>query len=505
MYKWLKRGRVIVSLTITVFITLAFLFISNRDNFFFSSLLKYQFVPALLGVFTGSAIILVSLVLLSLLFGRLYCSTICPLGTLQDSVWRISSLFRSKKKRRFSFSRANNILRYSFLSVAAIPLLFGSSFVISLLDPYSNYGKISSEIISRSEQFIHNMLSSVFPDTIFFRAYSQFIAISFFFALLFLLIVVIMSAFRGRLYCNSICPVGTTLGFISKFSAFKPVINIDNCNKCKLCVSNCKSECIDIENGNIDISRCVTCFNCMTVCKRKAVTYKLVWGKKTDNEKRVITGRREALLTMGLLGSFVAARAIGRKSSSLPRETENGIAPPGAVSVKNLKSNCTACQACVSACPNGIIKPATGEYGLSGLLMPVLSFEKHFCGYDCNVCAQVCPNGALIPQSLEEKKLTQIGQVRFYKERCIVVTDNTACGACDEHCPTKAITMVAYNNEGLTIPVVDRGICIGCGGCEYVCPAAEKAMIVEPRAVHKLADKPKEEKQEKVVVDEFGF
>ncbi|MBP6454722.1 MAG: 4Fe-4S binding protein, partial [Bacteroidales bacterium] len=215
MYKWLKRGRVIVSLTITVLITLAFLFFSNRDNFFFSSLLKYQFIPALLGVFTGSAIILALLVLMSLLFGRLYCSTICPLGTLQDSVWRISSLFRSKKNRRFSFSKANNILRYSFLSVAAIPLLFGSSFVISLLDPYSNYGKISSEIISRSEQFIHNILSSVFPDTIFFRSYSQFIAISFFFALFFLLIVIFMSAFRGRLYCNSVCPVGTTLGFIS--------------------------------------------------------------------------------------------------------------------------------------------------------------------------------------------------------------------------------------------------------------------------------------------------
>src|SRR5574344_1715826 len=115
MYKWLKRGRVIVSLTITVLITLAFLFFSNRDNFFFSSLLKYQFIPALLGVFTGSAIILALLVLMSLLFGRLYCSTICPLGTLQDSVWRISSLFRSKKNRRFSFSKANTILRYSYL------------------------------------------------------------------------------------------------------------------------------------------------------------------------------------------------------------------------------------------------------------------------------------------------------------------------------------------------------------------------------------------------------
>jgi len=505
MYKWFKRGRVLVSLAVAILITLAFLFFSNRDNFFFSSFLKVQFVPALLGVFTGSAIILASLFILVLLFGRIYCSTLCPLGTLQDSIWRVSSLFRSKRGRRFKFSTPKKILRYSILAISAIPLLFGSSFVISLLDPYSNYGKISSEIISRSEQFLHNILSSVFPDSIFFRTYSQFIAISFFFALGFLILVVIMSAFRGRLYCNTICPVGTTLGFISKFAAFRPVINKESCNKCQLCISNCKSECIDLEKGEIDVSRCVACFNCMTVCKREAVSYKFMWGKRDVDNVFPAKGRREALVTMGLLGSFIAVRAISRKNPSAPLNTSDGIAPPGALSIANLKSNCTACQACVSACPNGIIKPATGEYGINGLLMPVLSFEKHFCGYDCNVCSQVCPNGALIPLTLEEKKLTQIGQVRFYEDKCIVVTDNTACGACDEHCPTKAITMIPYGDKGLTIPIVDRDICIGCGGCEYVCPATEKAMLIEPTSVHMVAKKPIVEKQEKVVVDDFGF
>ena len=505
MYKWLKWSRVVVSLTIAVLITLAFLFFSNRDNFFFSSLLKIQFVPALLGVFTGSAIILVCLFILVLLFGRLYCSSLCPLGTLQDSVWRISSIFRSKKSRRFKFSEPKKMLRYSFLAVSAIPLLFGSSFVISLLDPYSNYGKISSEIISRSEQFIHNLLSSVFPDTIFFRSYSQFIAISFFFALAFLMLIAGMSAFRGRLYCNTVCPVGTTLGLFSRFAAFRPVINRESCNKCQLCISNCKSECIDIERGEIDSSRCVACFNCMTVCKKKAVSYKFMWGTRRQEVHTPPSGRREALVTMGLMGTFLAARAVTRNNLPVHKETKDGIAPPGALSISNLKSNCTTCQACVSACPNGIIKPATGEYGIDGLLMPVLSFEKHFCGYDCNVCSHVCPNGALVPLSLEDKKLTQIGQVRFYEEKCIVVTDNTACGACDEHCPTKAITMVPYGDAGLTIPVVDRDICIGCGGCEYVCPATEKAMLIEPGSVHRVAKKPKEEKQEKIVVDEFGF
>lgn len=505
MYKWLKRARVLISVAIAVFITLAFLFFSNRESLFFASFLKTQFVPALLGVFTGSAIVLALLIVLVLLFGRLYCSTLCPLGTMQDAIWRVSSFFRSKKRRRFKFSPNRSILRYSFLAIAAIPLLFGSSLAISLLDPYSNYGKISSEIISRSEQYIHNLFSQAFPSEVFFRSYSQFFAISFFFALSFLILVAVMSAFRGRLYCNTICPVGTTLGLVSRFAAFRPVINKDTCNKCQLCISNCKAECIDVEKGEIDASRCVGCFNCMTVCKKDAVSYKFMWGRTKSIEKTQLKGRREALVTMGLLGSFIAARAVTKNHLGKPSETEDGIAPPGALSTANLKNNCTACQACVAACPNGIIKPATGEYGIDGLLMPVLSFEKLFCGYDCNVCSQVCPNGALLPLTLEDKKLTQIGQVRFYMESCIVVTDNTACGACDEHCPTKAITMIPYGDKGLTIPLVERDICIGCGGCEYVCPATKKAMLVEPRAIHGLATKPKVEKQEKIVVDEFGF
>lgn len=505
MYKWLKRGRVVLSVALAIMITLAFMFFSNRDNFIFSSILKIQFVPALLGIFTGSAIILLFLLIFVLLFGRVYCSTVCPLGTMQDVIWRSFSLFRNKKESRFKYTSPISWLRYLFLAISAIPLVFGSSFVISLLDPYSNYGKISSEILSRSEQFVHNLLSEIFPQTIFFRSYSQFIAVSFIFALLFLMIVIIMSALRGRLYCNTVCPVGTTLGLISKFSAFRPVIDSESCNKCRLCISNCKSECINLDNGQIDASRCVACFNCMTVCKRGAVSYKYMWKKIREEDVAPIKGRREAILTMGLLGSFIAARAISRKMPAKEPETIDGIAPPGAKSTANLKSNCTACQACVAACPNGIIKPSTGQYGIDGLLMPVLSFEKHFCAYDCNVCSKVCPNGALLPLSLEDKKLTQIGQVKFIEESCIVVTDNTACGACDEHCPTKAITMIPYGDEGLTIPVVDRDICIGCGGCEYVCPAAEKAMIVEPRAVHKLATPPKVEKQEKIVVDDFGF
>jgi len=506
MYKFLKRSRVGISLLFLVLITLNFLFFANRETQFFTVFLKFQFVPSLLKAIAGSMFIFLFLIVLTVFFGRVYCSTLCPLGTLQDIINKISERFKSKKSRRFKFGKPYNWLRYSILSVVGVLFIFGTSLPIAYLDPYSNYGRISNEILSRAEQMVHNGFSHIIPDSVFFRSYSVFVAGSFIFAVLFLLLVVVLSSFRGRLYCNTICPVGSLLGLISKFSFFKPTLN-DKCNKCTLCVQKCKSQCIDVENKKIDETRCVSCINCMQTCKNGAVSYTLSWKKTPVSDKKIESkDRRKALIALGLMGTAIAARAInfGPLPSSKPKIT--GIAPPGALSVEHLKKNCTACHACIAACPNGIISPAGFEYGLDGILLPVLSFKDQFCGFECNTCTQVCPNGALIPMSLEEKQLCQIGKAKFSLKQCIVYTDRTDCGACNEHCPTKAITMIPYRDYGLFIPKLNRDICIGCGGCEYICPASPvKAIIVSGNEVHEIAQKPTEDKQKKIKVDEFGF
>lgn len=513
MYRYLKSSRVVISLLMMFAITLNFLYFANRETTFFSFFLKIQFVPALLGAFTGSAIILIFLIILTLLFGRAYCSTLCPLGTLQDLITRGANLFKSRKARRFSFSVPKNMLRYFFLALAIIPLFFGISSILAYLDPYSNFGRISSELIGRSEQLIQNLLSLLMPDSVFFRTYSTFVLGSFLFAASFLALVIIMSSFWGRLYCNTICPVGTFLGVLSRFAIFKPQINSQSCNHCLLCVQNCKSGCIDAVKGEIDESRCVACLNCMIKCNKGAITYRNTWKKSKKAEIDLSEGkgklesreRREAIMALGLMGTLLASRALNFPATLNAEPKITGIAPPGAGSIDKLKKSCTSCHACISACPNGIIKPATTQYGLEGILMPVLSFERHFCAYECNICSQVCPNGALTPLTLEEKQLTQIGKASFRLKKCIVYKDKTDCGACDEHCPTKAINMIPYRDTGLFIPKLNKDICIGCGGCEYVCPAAPKAITVSANDVHLMATKPTVEKQEKVKVDEFGF
>lgn len=522
MYKALKNTRVFVAIFFILVITAAFIHFINRETSFFSFFLKLQFVPSLLGVFTGGAIVFIFLLLLTLFFGRVYCSTLCPLGVFQDITTRVAGLFKSKKQKRFSYEKPK-IYRYIILGIIALFFIVGITLPLAYLDPYSIWGRISNEILSRSEQLIHNGTSFLFPDSVYFRTYAHFAFGSFIFALVLLATVILFSAFRGRLYCNTICPVGSFLGLISRFSAFQPVINKNTCTKCQLCVIKCKSQCIDLKTQTVDTTRCVACMNCVATCKNGAMSYAFTWkNSKTEIYSNMPTSqtkntspqvdnisspdRRRVIIAMGLMGTALAAKAIkiGPALSAKPKIT--GIAPPGALSVEHLKQNCTACHACVAACPNNIIKPATMEYGVDGVLLPVLSFDHHFCSYECNECSKVCPNNAIMPITLEEKKLTQVGKVHFFPKKCIVFTDGTACGACEEHCPTKAITMIPFRKEGLYLPSVKQAFCIGCGGCEYICPALpDKAMIVYALEVQGTANVPSLDKQEKIKVDDFGF
>ncbi len=138
-------------------------------------------------------------------------------------------------------------------------------------------------------------------------------------------------------------------------------------------------------------------------------------------------------------------------------------------------------------------------------MKPHLDYDNSYCNYECTVCSDVCPNHAIKPLTKEEKVTTQVGIAHFFKNRCIVEIDGTDCGACSEHCPTQAVKMVPYKGD-LRIPKVEPEICIGCGGCESICPARpDRAIIVKANVVHQFASKPKVEEIKEIEVDEFGF
>lgn len=151
----LRKFRIIAALFCFLFITLLFLDFTGSIHVWFGWLAKIQFLPAVLAL---NVAVVLALIILTLIFGRIYCSVICPMGVFQDIVSRISSR-RKKKKYRFSYSPAISWLRYGVLAVFIIALVAGISSFVSLLAPYSSYGRIVQNLFAPVYGWGNNILA----------------------------------------------------------------------------------------------------------------------------------------------------------------------------------------------------------------------------------------------------------------------------------------------------------------------------------------------------------
>ena len=498
----LKKIRVAAAILVLAFLT--FCFIDFAGIITDPLLQKIQFGPALMSL---SIITLVALAALTLLFGRIYCSVICPLGILQDVFNWMSKKFNKKKK--YGFKPESKIARYGILAALIIAWICGFSVMVSLVEPYSAFGRIATQVLKPLYMLGNNLLALISEKTGSYLFYHNAVMIrsmaSFVTALITLLLIAVISFMRGRTWCNVICPVGTILGLLSRFSLFKVRIDTGKCNHCTACSRKCKSYCIDSKNQQIDYSRCVDCFDCLDTCKQKALYYGLKKEpspapvKRPQNDAPVDASRRD-FLKSSLAVAAVAPQVAMAKKSGIALFQPTPASPPGSLSHKNLMQHCTACHLCISKCPSKVLKPATMEYGLAGFMQPVMKFDQGFCNYNCTVCSDVCPAGAIKHVTLEEKHQIQPGHVVFRTDVCVVHNKRTSCGACAEHCPTQAVHMVPWE-DGLTHPEISTELCLGCGGCEFICPV--HAIYVEGNPEHLVATLPKQE--ETTVSDDFGF
>lgn len=497
----LRKIRIGLAILFIAGITLLFLDFTGTVHAWLGWMAKVQFLPAVMAL---NVAVVLALVALTLLLGRVYCSVICPLGLFQDIMSRLRGS-KPKVRYRFGYSPAVNWLRYGVLALFVVAMAAGLASFASLIAPYSAYGRMVQNLLSPLYIGVNNILAyfaeraesyMFYEKEVWVRSFQVFgVAVATF------VIIGVLALRNGRTYCNTICPVGTVLGFLARFSVLKPVIDTSKCNACGLCAKGCKASCIDAKNHKIDYSRCVACFDCIDNCRHGAISYTVRHKVPAGTKGSMVTkddgtpGRREFLASGLAVATAAVASAQGKTvdgglavilDKKVPARA-TPIVPPGAKGVRHFREHCTGCQLCVAACPNGVLRPSDN---LENLLQPEASYERGYCRPECTKCSEVCPAGAICKISVADKSSVQVGHAVWVKENCVPLTDGVSCGNCARHCPAGAITMVpsdASNPDSVKIPVVNEERCIGCGACENLCPARPfSAIYVEGHQVHRI-------------------
>ena len=492
----LRKIRITLAAVMFIGITLLFLDFTGTMHQWVSWMPKIQFLEAVLAL---NVVVIAALILLTLIFGRMYCSVICPLGVMQDI---IAWFGKKARKNRYSYSKAKHGLRVLFFTLMLMSIVLGVSVIVQLLAPYSAFGRIATNLLQPLYIGGNNMLATIaeasdsylfYHHEVWMRSLVSLIIAAATFGILFLL------AWRnGRTWCNTICPVGTALAVFAKFSWMKIRFDEQKCRNCSMCSKNCKAACIDYKNHTVDYTRCVVCGDCIESCKFGALKYARATQQQekqqTKQREETDTGRRSFLIGATLASTAVMAQEKKKVDGGLAAiaervipERQTPLTPPGSLSAQNMAKRCTGCQLCISECPNDVLRPSTD---LMTLMQPTMSYERGYCRPECTRCSEVCPAGAIQPITPIEKSAIQIGHAVWIKQNCVAINDGVPCGNCARHCPTGAIEMIPLDpddGDSPLVPAINEAHCIGCGACENLCPGknGQTAIMVEGHEVHK--------------------
>ena len=450
----LRKIRIALAALFFIGLSLLFLDFTGTAHHWLSWMAKIQALEAILAL---NLVVIVLLAVLTVIFGRIYCSIICPLGILQDLFgW----LGKKAKKNRYTYTKALSWLRYGLLVVFVVALVAHVALLAQLLAPYSAFGRIMTMIFQPLWMMGNNQLASLAERVDSYAFYSVdvwlkslpvlIIAVATFVMLL------VLAWRNGRTYCNTICPVGTFLSLLARRSVLRVHFDTDKCRSCSLCTKNCKAACIDFKNHTIDYSRCVACGDCIDSCKFGALKYGLSRRSSnstpdTDKTQAPDFSKRSFLLATALATTAAIAKeeksvdgGLAEIEDKVMPERQTEILPPGSLSAQNMTHHCTGCMLCVSECPNQVLRPSTDW---QHLMQPVMSYERGYCRPECTRCSEVCPASAIKPIDKAGKSSIQIGHAVFIQQNCVAVTDGVECGNCARHCPAGAIEMVPVDPD----------------------------------------------------------
>lgn len=388
----------------------------------FTAIMELNPGPAVAKWISDFSIITLIVVLLhfaiAFLFGRFYCSTVCPFGILQDIIGGIFNR-KSGKTKNFYY------IRYTIFTIVIAFLILKIPAVLRFLEPYSNFGNILSGFLN-----IKNVSVTVFIPFI---------------------ILLALVLWKNRIFCTTICPVGTALGLCAKFGYKKLYISDEVCVSCGQCEKECPTGAVNSKEKTLDNERCIRCMRCVAKCPANGIIY----GHKKENIE--FKPSRRTFITTGIIAAAtIGIFAKGKDIAKIIIENIKNryILPPGASSQEEFLQKCTNCGLCVEHCKGKVLKKSDKEHETV-----YIDYTSGKCQYDCKNCSDVCPTGAIKKMTLEEKQNTRIGLVKFDYEIC------SKCGLCAHMCPKSAISH-KFGEK----PVYNPQNCIGCGACKIICP-----------------------------------
>ena len=460
---------------------------------------------------------------LTLVFGRVFCGWICPLGTLIDGAGKVlrspsSELILTKERARERAEKSripaifSHRTKYYLLAAVAIVALGGVN-LTGLFDPLT--------ILMRATAFAlypltHWWLSTTAATA---QAIPAFAGLGRWFEtttqrsilsptmpiydqswlhLGILLVVLGLTRLQRRWWCLHLCPLGALFGLLARVAPFKRRVQQSACTDCGVCGNACRMEAIAPGDAHTtDNSECLRCMECADRCSREGVSFSFAVGNShAENvshnapfdltRRGLLTAVASGVIAIPLVRMMPLRRsAVAAVGMDIPQD-EFLLRPPNARSEPQFLQMCIRCGECYRVCPHNALHPALFEAGAEGLWTPRLVPRLGACDPSCTLCSQVCPTTAIVPMRPRQRRRIKTGTARVDKGRCLAWSENIDCGVCAEVCPVapKAIEMRRGGNgqgrgaqDRVAAPVVIKENCIGCGICENRCPVEGSAAI----------------------------
>ncbi len=433
----------------------------------------------------------IAVILMTVIFGRVFCGWVCPLGTINNMVGAL------RRKRGRPEQLPWYRLKYYILICLLASSLFGMqlagvmdplsllirSFSLSLF-PTVNYGVRSlfdaiynlnpPYLVTASELIYSFLKKSILSFQQPFYLQSAFVGGLF-------LLILGLNFKETRFWCRYLCPLGALLGLLSRSSILRRSVS-EGCTSCGACASACQGNADPDKQEGWKDSECLYCWNCDDICPHNAVSFGFSGKKATAG---MDLGRRRVINSM-LLGAISVPLIRTTPLSKTGYSDPSLIRPPGSLEEGEFLRRCVKCGECMKVCITNGLQPALLEAGIEGIWSPMLVPRIGYCEYRCTLCGQVCPTGAIKRLNLEEKNKMKIGLAMIDKGRCLPWAHATPCIMCEEVCPTpkKAIWFEQArvrdrdgNEVAVAQPRVDTRLCIGCGICETKCPVVGRPAI----------------------------